>query len=386
MKTDVKLLSSLSKTLLGLSLMTFTTLYAEAKVSIESSIENYAKLYEPTLYRAIQENGIEIDESASPEQESGNAVMPSLLKKVIKPPYLYPYPKEARYQCKKNGGILLENKYAATCVSKDGTFGNGYQLLGMTFNPTGTGTVTAPDYLSPGSPWEFFSVSFNGAFYHNNNSHSGGAIGGGDNIPTRISPLNRWTPGGIPYHEGGVMAYSTIPRTGLRITQKYTIDPTAREIIVRVEVYNAGGNPIERLYYARGIDPDQDIPLTFATLNMRGGTFGGLAPIAKKNIVQANGIHSKLSVALYSVDPIVHNTCISPSWTMNPVAISSMLPNPSCPVNSNYGDSTINIGFNLGTLMPKQKKVFSFKYLFEKRAKGRIGILHPLQLPLSKVK
>jgi len=370
MKSNVRLLSTLSKILLGLSLITFTTLYAKEKGSIESSVKNYVKLYESMLYKTIQENGIEIDESASPKQESLDLVMPSLLNKANKQPYLYP--RKARKECESNEGIFLENKYVATCVTKDGTFGNGSHLLGMTFNSTGMGTVTTPDYLRPGSPWEFFSVSFNGSSYHNNNNN-GGAIGGADNIPTKIAPLNRWIPSpfsGLSYHNGGVMTYSEIPKSGLKIIQKYTVDPTGREIIIRVEMYNSGEKPIEKLYYARGLDPDQDIPLTFSTLNIRGGIFSGLAPIDKNNIVQANGIYSKLSVALYSVDPIAHNTCISPSWIMDPqkIFLNRCYDYNSTPTpNYNHKDSTINIGFNLETLKPGEKKVFSFKYLFQKK-------------------
>jgi len=348
MKRDIDLIDSLSKILIGLSLITFTTLYAEDESSIKSSIKDYVKLYEPTLYKTIQENGITIDESESSNQESTNSLTSKVKQYVSTNP---------RKECESKNGILLENRYVATCVSKDGTFGNGYNLLGMTFNPNGIGTVTAHDYLRPGTPWEFFSISLNGKnYFHNNNS-------GNSNIPTTITPLNRWTPNAVQYHEGGVISSSKIKGANLHITQKYTIDPTAREIIIRVEMYNAGNKPINDLYYARGLDPDQDRPNTFKTLNLRGGNFSELAPIAPNNLVQAYGYKSELSVALYSVDPIPHNTCISnPSWTMNPIDIYT-----ACPVNYNYGDSTINIGFNLGTLKPKERKVFSFKYLFEKR-------------------
>ncbi len=353
-KKSKKLVVSLSKAVLGLSLVTY--LHAG---DIQDDLTNYIKKYEPELYEKVKDGEIEIDDSVSPQQED--------VKDEIVPP---PPPINPRRECNRYRGIFLENKYVATCVSRNGTFGNGYHSLGMTYNPNGTGTVNSPDFLRPGTPWEFFSVKFNGHQYVNNNT-------GTQQIPTRISTLNRYS-SNISYHEGGVMVRSWVGnwRTGiLYMTQKYTVDPNSREIIVRVEMYNPSRVTLRNLYYARGLNPNQDgrnnIYYPYHTLNIKGGHFGGLS-INSNNIAQGIGINSNLAVALYSVDPIRHNTCISRRWTTNPQAIalnsSPLCDNPSV----SYSDSTINIGFYVGNLYPKQKRVFSFKYLFEKRSWIRI--------------
>ena len=379
-KKSKKLVVSLSKAVLGLSLVTY--LHAG---DIQDDLTSYIKKYEPELYEKTKGGEIEIDDSISSEHEED-------MKTAHKIPRDDIIPISPRKECEQNNGIFLENNYIATCVSENGTFGNGYRLLGMAFNPEGTGSTNATDFLRPGIPWEFFSVKFNDKQYVNNNT-------GTYQIPTKISPLNRFSSYWIrevssnlkakkrerPQRErpfrytenGGVITYSTIKsddKNELQIVQKYTVDPNSREIIVRVEMYNPGEVTLKDLYYARGLNPNQDktssniYPYSYYTLNMRGGRFGGLS-INSNNIAQGIGINSKLAVALYSVDPIKHNTCISRwGWTTNPQQIalnsSSSCNNMYYPI---YSNSSINIGFSLGELKPKEKKVFSFKYLFEKR-------------------
>ena len=108
------------------------------------------------------------------------------------------------------------------------------------------------------------------------------------------------------------------------------------------------------------------------------------------NIAWASGKNG-LSVALYSVDPVTHNTCISRTWTTDPIEIL----NQDCglaqqPVydalngtfSFDYSDSTINIAFKIGDLAPKETKVFSFKYLFDNQKRRIVPIPMPKPIPL----
>ena len=73
---------------------------------------------------------------------------------------------------------ILENNWVKAGVNKDaGTFGSGGNTSpGLLFDPTGTGTFNAGfDYLTPGSPFDGFSVKVDGSNYTNNNSSWGGA-------------------------------------------------------------------------------------------------------------------------------------------------------------------------------------------------------------------
>jgi len=334
------------KAIVGISLFTCSMLQA-------TDLENYLKEYEPKEYQSLVKQGVDIKELELSAQNSSQQETSSSDKRIssFEDPTLA---RDERQACESNNGIYLNNNIIATCVSPDGTFGNGRSPIGMTFG--------GRDFLRPGTPYEYFSVRFDGTTYHNNNSDGVST----DTIPTKISKLERFTG-----QNGGAMVESFIKigdecphAKGLKITQKYTLDPNAKEIILRVEMLNIGWLPINDLYYARGLDPDQDRPSgSFSTFNKKGGTFGGL-PISPTHLVQAVGVKTKLAVALYSVDEEQHDTCIHPSWGMEP---TNIIPCTSAsPITT---DATINIAFKLGSLYPGQKKVFSFKYLFEKRGK-----------------
>lgn len=368
------------------------------------SLESYLKNYQPETYQLAQEKGVDLYALESSAPNNINLIPNDLTQKAERIEVIAPdLPRTARALCEKppenvSGGIFLENNFIATCVSADGTFGNGGYSLGMTFNPLGTGTVNTPDYLQPGSPHEYFSVTINSLNFSNNN-RNGPSITAPDNIPTKIYRLDRYSGA----QEGGVFVKSFITDhrgARLEMTQKYTLDPNSREIIVRVEMKNSGDVPLDGITYARGLDPDQDRPTgSFATINRKGHTYFGPIPalpvdVEPQNIAWASGKDSKLSVALYSVDPVYHDTCISNTWTTDPNVILGQLCNynsPSQPIYdrilgnflSDYSDSTINIAFKVGGLQPNETAVFSFKYLFDKEKKR---VIKPIPVPIEVAK
>ncbi len=378
-------MNNLTKVVVGLCI--FHPLMAfSASAQADGKLESYLKDYHPETYNAAKKSNLDINSlefsNSNINNNRGAGAMSNaksdlrLLSKLPRPS-----PGSARKNCErtKTGvGIFLENNFVATCVSEDGTFGNGYASLGMTFNPAGTGTVNAPDYLRPGSPHEYFSVTFNQQLFTNNN-RNGPTMTGSDNISTKIRRLDQYP----ALQTGGVMVTSSISgenHAQLEMKQKYTLDPNSREIIVRVEMQNTGHGILQGITYARGLDPDQDIPTTFNTVNRKGHSYffpGSPVHVKPANIVWASGKNSKLSVALYSVDPVGHDTCVSRTWTTNPMDILSQNCGSPQPVYDapaglygfDYSDSTINIAFKVGRLAPKEKKVFSFKYLFDKERK-----------------
>lgn len=362
------------KTVIGLVLVYPATLWTAVTVAEDlqnETLSSYLKSYHTDVYKDFVKKGVDIKalEATKPSDKNvSSAIAPDLATA-----------RTARHDCEKGqgGGIFLENNYVATCVSADGTLGNGNSLLGLTFNPAGTGTLSSPDYLRPGSPFEYFSVAFEGQVFTNNNNN-GPDVNGSDNIPTNINRLDRYT----TLQEGGVWVKSQInaQQKRLAITQKYTLDPKSREIIIRVELQNIGKVAIGDIAYSRGLDPDQDIPGTFNTINKKGHSyFSGGSPVHVKpfNIAWASGKSSKLGVGLYTVDPVDHDTCISRTWTTNPYDVLAQTCGNPQPIydyplglfGSNYSDSTINLAFKVGSLAPTQTKVFSFKYLFDKARK-----------------
>lgn len=366
-------MNSLVKIIMGLSLIPSSTLLAAPSGQNEIGFDAYLQQYHPLLYRNLDDNNVDL---TAVEFNAENTVNQEDISKSTR--LVRSTPRQERKTCERYGGVFLENNYIATCVSKDGTFGNGNHSLGMTFNPAGSGTATSSDYLKPGNPHEYFSVSFGNQIFTNNNSN-GPLLNGSDNIPTQIKRLDRYTA-----QEGGVLVNSVIKGSQhgqkLSIIQKYTLDPNSREIIVRVEMRNDGWRVLDNLQYARGLDPDQDRPSTFNTLNRKGHSFfpsssGKVIDVSPNNIAWAEGKKSLLSVALYSVDPVKHNTCISQYWTVVPSDILSqncgsspqpVYDRPNNIFGFNYSDSTINIAFSVGNLYPGRTKIFSYKYLFDK--------------------
>jgi len=373
-------MNNLTKAVVSVCIFHPVVAFSAAVQTTDESLESYLKNYHPETYSAAKKNNIDINSLEFSDSNINNASgMATSIDSDLRPlPVPRPPSVSARKSCERGGtvgGIFLENNFVATCVSEDGTFGNGSAPLGMTFNPAGTGTVNAPDYLRPGSPHEYFSVTFNKQLFTNNN-RNGPTITGSDNIPTKIRRLDRYP----ALQEGGVMVTSSITGNDyaqLEVKQKYTLDPNSREIIVRVEMQNTGYGVLEGITYARGLDPDQDRPRTYQTVNRKGHSYffpGSPIHVKPANIVRASGRYSQLSVALYSVDPVGHDTCVSRSWTTDPLDILSQNCGNPQPVYDapaglygfNYSDSTINIAFKVGRLAPKEKKVFSFKYLFDK--------------------
>lgn len=393
-------MNSLKKTVACIFMFSPIVAFSTSAVSAQypdESLESYLKNYHPETYRTAQEKKIDLQSMEFSEANINNVNLKEAISIVRPDPDI---PINARALCEKGNptgapGIFLENNFIATCVSADGTFGNGRQSLGMTFNPTGTGTVQTPDYLKPGTPHEYFSVSVNSVLFSNNN-RNGPDVTGGDNIPTQIHRLDRYS----NLQEGGVLVKSTVTHQNshLDITQKYTLDPNSREIIIRVEIKNSGDVVLNDIAYARGMDPDQDRPSgSFSTINRKGHTYYGPFPaqpihVEPQNIAWASGKNSKLSIALYSVDPVYHDTCISNMWTTNPIDILNQSCNggagqpiydiPGSSFSSlNYSDSTINIAFKIGQLKPKETAVFSFKYLFDQEKKRIKPILEEPLLP-----
>ncbi|VAW45210.1 hypothetical protein MNBD_GAMMA04-1917 [hydrothermal vent metagenome] len=377
---------------------------AIALSSKSESLESYLKNYQPEIYQLAQEKDIDLYAAEYSAPNNNNLIQTDSVQKEDGITLAHPHPDfpiTARSACENPpenvpGGIFLENNFIATCVSADGTFGNGSYSLGMTFNPSGKGTVNTNDYLQPGTPHEYFSVTMKSLIFSNNNRYGPG-ITGSDNIPTKISRLDRYS----AIQEGGVLVKSIITDREdvrrLKMIQKYTLDPNSKEIIVRVEMTNVGQVTLDGITYARGLDPDQDRPTgSYSTLNRKGYTYYGPHPaqpvrVEPNNIAWALGKDSKLSVALYSVDPIYHNTCISNTWTTDPNIILNQRCNDK-PIYVkkhflNYSDSTINIAFKIGALKPNETKVFSFKYLFNKEKKRFLSELpRPLPIPIGFVK
>ncbi|MCK5915773.1 MAG: hypothetical protein KAG92_06510, partial [Deltaproteobacteria bacterium] len=96
------------------------------------------------------------------------------------------------------GDNIMTGDYIQTAVSSDGTLGFGYSSEpGIKHDPTGTGEFGIDDYLTPGSPWEVFSVkSDQTGITTNNNARSDLISTDNLQVLSDVAPFDnyiRWT-------------------------------------------------------------------------------------------------------------------------------------------------------------------------------------------------
>ena len=136
---------------------------------------------------------------------------------------------------------ILVNEYVKAGVNETtGTLGSGGNTPpGLQYDSTGTGTFNAAyDYLTPGSPFEGFTVKVDGTSYRNNNAGNLAQIAGA------------WV--GTPTSSSAVWNGSVTGVFGLRNTYSLAAGQQYIGIQTRIEVTN----PVANLYFARYIDPD----------------------------------------------------------------------------------------------------------------------------------
>jgi len=177
------------------------------------------------------------------------------------------------------GGLIVPGSYITA---------NGYGVgVGLQFDPTGLGNFPAPgagtDFLSPGIPFEFYSIGINGvnmgAAGYTNSYVPGGNTFGMTTVDTSAGSLL------------SAISYGAVD--GLAIaTQLAYFDKNAKSIYFDVNFVNTTSSAMS-VVYARGLDPDQDFYTygTYATNNSI-GTIGG------KAVVTAVGPISGLSIQI----------------------------------------------------------------------------------------
>ena len=253
-------------------------------------------------------------------------------------------------QAQTTGSVFaLTGDYIKIGVSDYGTIGSkGNTSPGMLYDNTGTRTFnTSYDYLTPGTPFEGFTVKYtNGSgttvTQANNNTGSIAITGG---ILTNYSGVaygdttfdNRaiWT--------GNGTGYSLINDVRFNNNQKF-IDITTT-LTSTITMTN--------LYFGRYIDPDAraatgDSSATTNTL--------GYSPIGVKQVVFSEALASKYALGLYTAASNA-GAGISSSWTTDPI-------NYYNGVNSGTGDYTIGLGFLVPSVAVGDIVTFQYAYIF----------------------
>jgi hypothetical protein len=251
---------------------------------------------------------------------------------------------------------ILVNEYVKAGVNETtGTLGSGGGTSpGLLYDSTGTGTFnTGYDYLTPGTPYEGFSVKgFSSAnsllFYtHNNNA---------DYMAS--DPITgAWV--GTPSAASAIWASTSNANFNLQHSYSLPSGKQYLDINTQIEAKVA----IPNLYFARFIDPDARAAAgdSSSTDNVR-----GYGVIPKTNVVFSEALSSRYALGLYSTASTGVNASISPGWSSNPTDYYDNV--NAQDVQS--GDYTIGMGFYSSGLAVGDIVNYRYAYIFGPSAFG----------------
>jgi len=240
--------------------------------------------------------------------------------------------------------VIIQNEYVRAGVNETtGTFGSGGNTRpGLQYDSTGTGTFPGDseqgDYLTPGAPFDGFTVDVDGIAYTNNNS--GGASG---------IASNGWT--GTPTADSATWSGGV---TGVfDMTNTYSL-PSGQEYI-DITTGITAQTAITTLRFGRFIDPDA-MPAagdTSATDNVL-----GYGTIPEANVVFSEATVSRYALGLYSTDSNV-GAGISSRWSTDPNDYAT---------GGDYavgnGDDTIGLGWEWTGLAAGDIVTANYAYIF----------------------
>ncbi|MEO7494150.1 MAG: PEP-CTERM sorting domain-containing protein [Massilia sp.] len=236
--------------------------------------------------------------------------------------------------------VTVSGNYIQMGVNNGGALIDPSTFIGIKYDPTSSGNFSSPiDYLTPGTPYAFYSIGVNGAIDT--------AEGGIDNNPFGTTTFDGSGLVGNPFTITNNGYYQ-----GLSFKQVLFFDNTSQSIHASVVFTNLSGAAINNVAYGVGIDPDQDIGAggDFTTQN----TINGQADHAS---VTAFGAVSGYSITLASTSGWIDTVAsIDKAWGTDPYSLSSMYK------NDGNGDFTINLGYKLGDFAVGEQKSIGYDY------------------------
>ena len=248
--------------------------------------------------------------------------------------------------------VNLTGDYVRTGVSDAGTMGmGGYTYPGMQYDNTGTGTFNnSYDYLTPGNPFEGFTVKFTAGgstltYMNNNNNVSGRQIALVGITNYSGTAFNGTTYDNRAYWEGQVSGK-------FGITHDVFFNDNQKYIDIKTTITPSVN--MTNLYFGRYIDPDARAAAgdSSATNNSL-----GYSTIPTTNVVMSEALVSKYALGLYTAQVGNVGAGISSSWTTDPV-------NYYNGVNNGNGDYTIGLGFYVSSVNAGDIVTFQYAYIF----------------------
>lgn len=226
---------------------------------------------------------------------------------------------------------ILENDYVKAGVNgTSGTFGSGGGTRpGLQYDSTGTGTFPGDseqgDYLTPGSPFDGFSIKIDGVNTSNNNSRS-----------------NAWTDSdGLTDGDGTLTWNGTnSDYAGWEIEHQYSLGATNEFLDIETNITAGTSASDSTVYFGRYIDPDAmpEAGDTSATDNVL-----GYSGIPDSNVAFSEATTSRYALGLYSTNSNV-DAGISSGWTTEADGYTDSPYTDSDGNSVNYGNGDHTIG------------------------------------------
>lgn len=247
---------------------------------------------------------------------------------------------------------ILEGDYLRVGVSDSGGLIDDGFIVGIDYDKTGTGTYSPSDadFLKPGTPFEFYSIGIGGEPNWNAAGYfSGNAFGGTTSDTTGGSSTN---------------SANTVASWGsLGINQDLWYPDAgvgAGTIKFHVKLTNNGADALTDVVYARGLDPDQDV--------YAGGGYETTNVIPNGNLVYGSAPITDWTIGIFSDSAYAHMPTVNRDWDQDPYALLTAR-------NDGYGDFTINMAFDIGTLDPRQSADLYFEYRIAETHGGVVGVI-----------
>jgi len=255
--------------------------------------------------------------------------------------------------------LILDGDYVKIGVNEaTGTLGSGGNTPpGILYDSTGTGTFNPSyDYLTPGSPFEGWTLKYNTTTVYNNNAGVTGLSGG---VLTNYSGVAY---NGATYDNRAVWTNTT--HAGFDISHDYRFNNNQQFVDISTAV--TAKTNMTGIYFARFTDPDARAAAgdSSATDNVV-----GYGAIPTTNVVFSEAIASRYALGLYSADTNV-NAAVSGMWSTDPTVYYAGGTSYGTGVNFGRGDHTIGMGWYLPTLAAGSTATFSYAYIFGPSAFG----------------
>ncbi|WP_277971449.1 beta strand repeat-containing protein, partial [Sphingomonas echinoides] len=254
------------------------------------------------------------------------------------------------------GPLVLDGVFIKIGLNEQGTLGVGGRTSpGILYDGTGTGTFNpAYDYLTPGSPFEGFTITGNattGFTVSNNNAYSPAFSG-------TLTSYNGIVYAGSTYDNRAV--WTGTYGSAFSVTNDYFFNEGGQQLGIKTTI--TALSDLTNVAFSRQIDPDAvAAPGDSSATN----NFRGASGVPASDLVYAEALSSKYVIGLYTNSAFTHNSAVT-SWTRDTASYLSG-------TNIGNGDNVIGLGFSIGNLLAGQSASVDYSYIFGTNIAAAVG-------------